>query len=432
MGEKETEATVTGKAPGNAIITATNKYNSNLVRTFELKVIQYDEDNNYLWEYTSEDRAQFGYSSDNKQGNKTGVARLSGLDWTFERDETNSLQSLNGGIGFGKGKEPENIHLEAETNRAINGIIIETASANSLANMTVKVGDNEVINCAVPKSVDKHCSEISALNLENLTGKVSIDFVTPKFDPSKEGDDTYLEPGVTVLKAIWFQYAEESFDFVTEKTYDFKEMYEDIESPLYKTNLKGNELVLEDEDFVIKFAKINKTNDTEALTGYAKTNSDIQVMLKKTNEVVKKVSFEYQSASSANQYNLYSSILGAAPYEGPVTYGDNSKVSGTILAENINAINLKPNKTNYVGLKSLTIKTVAGEHASIESISFADGAIPTKVEYEEGDVFEPEGLGLATIKFSNASIADMTIGTDSFIFYDGPSYDEPQIIVEKN
>ena len=99
---------VTGKTPGTAELTATNTYNSNLTKTFTIKVINFDEENDYLWQYKSSDRAQFGYdSTEAKQGVLEGDANLNGQIWHFTRSKLSSLQSSMGAVGFGKGGDPE-------------------------------------------------------------------------------------------------------------------------------------------------------------------------------------------------------------------------------------------------------------------------------------------------------------------------------------
>ena len=208
---KGLKCAITGVSEGAVTVSATNDYNKSIVGYFYPNVINFSEKNNYLWEYKSEDRKEFGYDSkEAKQGTKEGVANLGGKEWSYSRSETTSLQSSHGAVGFGKGSEPEtHIHLETENSRIIKKIVIEAASHKALAQMTVKVGDTPIISQKCPDVYyDKVQSVSSADNLA-LEGKISIDFETPEYDPSRSEDPTYIKPGATYIKSILIYYVDE-------------------------------------------------------------------------------------------------------------------------------------------------------------------------------------------------------------------------------
>ena len=78
------KATVTGVSAGTTTLTATNKYSDDLVEKFTIKVIDFDSENEYLWEYS--DRSPFGYDSKTApQGLTSGTADLNGMSWDFLR-----------------------------------------------------------------------------------------------------------------------------------------------------------------------------------------------------------------------------------------------------------------------------------------------------------------------------------------------------------
>lgn len=214
--DDSTKATVTGLKAGEATVTATNDYNKTLVKYFNIKCLDVDEDNVYLWQYKSEDRAQFGYNYSNaKNGTPTGVATLNGKEWSYSRSIASSLQSKYGAVGFGKGESPETlVHLETESTRIVKQIVIETASSNSLAKLTAKVGDTVVLNeVTVEKTSYDEVGTITS-ELCNAEGKISLDFVTPAYDPSRKDDPSYKAPGAVYLKSILIYYAEEVVDHI--------------------------------------------------------------------------------------------------------------------------------------------------------------------------------------------------------------------------
>lgn len=425
-------ATVKALKSGEVIITATNDYSPSLKYEFHINCIDFSSGNMSLWEYSNNDKNQFGYTSDNKAGIQSGTANLGGLEWDFTRSEVVSLNtSKTGMIGFGKGKAPETrVELVNKNKRKVERIEIQTVSAYALTNITIKVGDTEVINCKTPSSTEDVPPAINSGTLEDLTGDISILFETPEYDAKEEAEhpDTYKAPGAFYIKYIWITYEPEIIEYVTEKTYDFASMYADTESEFYKlVPSSAAAKVYEDDDFVISFAKIAKPADSDKNPNCAKTNADIEIFPKNNKEVIKTINFEYAAqTNNNNRFDVYTSVLGGAPYTTKIASGDNSSVSAVIYDANINAVKLAANTNYNVALKTLTIKTVAGEHAVMDSVAFTEGAAPTKLEYNDGDLFDPTGLGEATVKFTNTEIPDVKISTDSFTYYDGPSYDKPE------
>lgn len=206
------KATVTGVKEGTATLEAVNDFNYTLTKTFTIKVINFSEDYDYLWQYQSSDREQFGYVNETgkKAGFTEGDAILGGMTWHYTRSEATSLQSSMGSIGFGKGGEPEkHVHLETENVREVKNITIEAASANSLAKMTVKVGETLFMN---EKEVLRPSYDtVGTLNSENsefATGKIEIDVITPAVDKDQLENPDYKVPGAFYLKSILINFNE--------------------------------------------------------------------------------------------------------------------------------------------------------------------------------------------------------------------------------
>lgn len=205
-----TKIDITGVTAGSCVLTAKNNYNESLVAKFYINVIEFDEATDYLWQYASSDRAQFGYTTDLKEGTATGTAKLNGMDWAYERSKAVSLNtSQSGYLGFGKGGDPEtHLHFESENARTVNSIKIEATSANALAKMTVKVGDVTYLNeVEVPKLTD------DVMALENgtitpATGKIEIDVVTPEYDKTQADNPDYKKPGGFFIKSILIDFEE--------------------------------------------------------------------------------------------------------------------------------------------------------------------------------------------------------------------------------
>ena len=203
-----TKADIVGKKAGSCVLSATNIYNESLVAKFFIKVIDFDEETDYLWQYASSDKAQFGYTTDTKAGIASGTANLNGMEWDFVRSNVSSLNtSTTGYLGFGKGAAPEtHIHFESTNARTVNFISIEAISANSLAKMTIKVGETTYLdNATVPKKTD----DVAPIICDDVTpaaGKIEIDIETPAYDSSRKEDPTYREPGGFFIKSILIDF----------------------------------------------------------------------------------------------------------------------------------------------------------------------------------------------------------------------------------
>ena len=203
---------VTGLTAGVTELLAQNDFNYSLKKTFTIKVIDFDIENDYLWQYESADRKQFGYDYQTaKLGTVEGDAKLGDLTWHYTRSKTTSLQSSMGAIGFGKGEEPEtHIHLETENIRLIEKFTIEAASAKSLAKMTIKVGETYYLNeKVVPADSWDVIGTITSDPVLPTDGKIEIDIYTPEMDKSRIDDPTYQKPGAFYLKSILVNYKEE-------------------------------------------------------------------------------------------------------------------------------------------------------------------------------------------------------------------------------
>lgn len=420
------KAKIVGKKAGKVTFTATNTYNPNtLFRKFEATVVDFDEDNMNLWEYKSEDKSQFGYTSSNKQGVASGTAVLNGLSWEFTRSEAISLNLSKGGmLGFGKGSEPETlVKLVNHNLRKVKNISIETCSANGLAALTVKVGDTTVIEGSTPSSNKDSFPAMSSGALENLTGDISIQFDTPAMDPTRVEDDTYLKPGSVYIKSIWITY--EEVPFIPEYTFNFEEMYSDPTSVLSQnvTSKTAKTFTIRENYYSITFTKIRNSDDNG--NEYFEVNSDIDIVLNKNNKVIKSIEFEWEVFNNKNKYSVQSTVFGGEPYIYTSEQSDTGILEKDIEEANINAVRLSAGNTTYVGLKSITINAEDGEHCSINGISYAVDAKPTKVEYAAGETFDPAGLPNLSVSFENSGMDPIEISNEFVNFYDGPSYENP-------
>ncbi len=435
------KADIEGLSEGNVTFTATNEYNPALVRNFEATVINYDDENMYLWEYQTSDRAKFGYVNEDgkKAGVADGVANLAGLDWTFHRSEVKSLQSKQGGVGFGKGSDPEKlVTLKSTNTREIKKIVIETASANSLANITVKVGDNEVINKATPKFSSAAIGSVSYVDSEEnpskYSGDILIQFDTPAFDESKLEDESYRAPGAVYLKSIWIEYYEINLDWKTNVTYDLNAKYLESKDADFKsgyftgltTSAKPLSINDEENGITINLEKIKQygSSDNVKLIDHALTNGYIDIILNKPDEVIKQVKFEYINGTNKTTYTEYASVFGGAPFVNTIDSSNTGLCGKFISSDNVNAIRFVP-KGNNVAVHSISVKTIEGVQLEIDSLSLKEGAAASKLSYKQGEVFDPEGLEDISVSFTNDNVNPIDIPSNEITWYDGPSYEDP-------
>lgn len=265
--EDSMKATVKGVSAGTCTIKAINDYNSTLIGEFTVKVLDISDENSYLWQYdSSTDRKEFGYSTDTKAGTPSGVAVLNGREWSYTRSKASSLQTDYGALGFGKGKEPETlVHLETESNRVVEKIVVEAASANSLAKLTVKVGETAIFNQVQLDRVSYDVVGTLTSELCSAEGKITFDFVTPEYDPAGAEDPNYKAPGAVYLKSILIYFQEETIDRIeisedsTMKVDYFKgESFSEQGLILEKVTSRGNRFVVDIEnELVNENLKIN-------------------------------------------------------------------------------------------------------------------------------------------------------------------------------
>lgn len=428
---------VTGLNAGTALLRVTNTYNQSLVREFTIHVIEFDEDKDYLWQYTSEDRKQFGYNSQTaKQGIKEGDAVLNGMTWHFRRSATTSLQSSMGAVGFGKNAEPETaIHLETMSDRVVKDFTIEAASANSLATMRIKVNgvdyplnQADLVDGKVSRAIYDVISPIHTTGVGEEKGKIEIDFSTPPYNPAQADDPEYKVPGAVYLKSILIHFGDAA-PAVTTETFDFKEMYDDPEDGYFDTlTTTAKADSVSKNDFTVYFDKIKKeSTSSEKIPGYAHTNSYIDITLTKPNEVIASIEFKftYGTSSSHNVYSLNKSKSGGAPY---IATGISSDTANEILKANIfdehcNALRLTNQNTYNIGLEYLVIKTKSGVNPTIKEIEVPEEFVPVKKDYIVGEVFSTEGLPNLSIIYNEDGIESDELSPDSLDWFDGVSYD---------
>ena len=423
------KADITGVRAGHAELTAINKYNNDLKKTFYITVIEFDEEKDYLWQYNSDDKAQFGYTSEQKAGTKKGDAVLAGMIWHYERSSVESLNvSQSGYIGFGAGSKPEtHLHFETDNSRGVKSIAFEATSAHSLAKMTVKVGETVFMNeMTVPRLTDD-IQPLVASKDEAASGNIVIDVYTPEFEEGREDDPTYYAPGAFSLKSIRIAF-ESAPEFKTTKTFNFKEMYDDEEDTiLHNLSKTASEKSFVDGDFSVYFKSVKKEADSdEKIPGYAHSNGYIDVLYTKPGEVISMVEFKftYGTTSSKNVYNLEVSKAGGTPF---TNVGSSSDANGSLISyvhsDNINAIRLNVKNSYNVGLEYLTIKTRDGVQASIKEIQKPATFAPKKTSYVVGEAFDPDGLGNLTIVYNEEGISNDILPISELVWYDGPSYD---------
>ena len=424
------KVTVKGLKPGQAVLTATNDYNKTLTYSFTIKVIEYDEDNDYLWQYSTQDRKQFGYIyQERPQGVAEGDATLNGVTWHFTRSNVVTLQSSMGAVGFGRGSEPEtHVHLETDNIRAVEKFTIEAASARSQAKMTITVGDTVFMDQkTVPSDYyDEVRTIYSDDNVEAAVGKIQIDVYTPAYDPSQEENPNYQKPGAFFLKSILINFADDT-PVATEKTYNYKEMYDDTESDFY-TSLPTNKgtRTYEDSDFSIEFAGIKK--ETEAVPGYPLTNGDITIKPVKSGEVFYKVEvkFFYAELTSVNNYKIEKSKTDGLTYfaTGAAVNKDVNEMKISLNEDHINNIRIKASNSTFVGIEYIKISTLAGNPWTVKSIDVPSEYVPNKTSYLVGESFSPEGLPDLEISFNESGSRPEILASTALTWYTNSELDK--------
>ena len=421
--------TIEGLKPGTSVLTATNDYNPTLTYSFTIKVIDFDEENQYLWQYNSEDRKEFGYVYQQvPNGVKEGDACLNGVTWHFIRNKVTSLQSSMGAVGFGKGEEPEtSLHFEVDNIRTVKDITIEAASANSQAKMTVKVGETKFMDDV---TVEKDYWDViktiySDEDALPSSGKITIDVTTPEFDPKLDGTDGYKKPGAFYLKSILISFKEES-EIPTTKTYNFKEMYDDTDSTFYKSlTTSPKTLEVGDEDVAVTLVNVKK--ETDKVKEHATINGSIDIKVNKPNEVIYKVELKlnFGELSSLNTFVFEKSRSGGLQYFTTTIQNDSTGVlNASLFEDHFNTVRLNTKNNTYVGLVSLKIETLPGKAYTVEGIVVPEVFEPTKKDYVVGDEFSTEGLPNLTIEYKDEGVRPDVLPITDLDWYDGPSYDK--------
>ncbi len=425
--EKGKSATIVGLKEGTSYLKVTNTYNNELTKTFTVKVFDFNPEKQYFWQFDKDtDKAKF-------EGFKDGIANLSGVEWDFNRAQSGYVKPLYNGLGFGKGGEPEtDLKLKAYNSRPISSISIEAASANSLAKMSVKIGETTVLDRTTVSKVDydKNMKFYDVVPEEPLAGDIEIHVETPEVDPSPEDSDTYKTPGAFWLKTIFINYADEPV-YKTTRNYDIKGMYDSAESnPINSLNTTAKELVMPDtdEDFSITFTNIRKEKSSDAVPGYVQTNGDILIESKKSTEAIKYVELKLPTTETVpvpkNTFILETSRLGGEPYScTEIKTDQNGLLKAYVYGNNISAIKLRSKSTTFVGLDYFTVKTQEGNHGVIDSLVTPESFVPDRLNYVVGMVFDTLGLGNLRVAYTDPNIQQDVLKPTDLEWFDGASYE---------
>ncbi len=425
---------VTGKSEGTSYLTATNTYNPLLTKTFTIKVIDVEEDDTYLWQYNS--------SNDLKKfdGRKNGRANLNGVEWDFERSKGENTGTYYGGLSLGGSKNPEtSIKLKAHIFRPVKNISIECASMNSWHKMSVKVGETTFIDNKPIERVYNDAMSLysSPLNLEAATGDIEIDISCDEYKvPEGMEPSDFQGPGTFWLKSITIIF-DDAPSTVTEKTFNFKEMYDDEnDTILHNLTTSPKEISFEEDNFNIRFAKVKKeASSNEKIPGYAHSSGAIDVKLNKADEVISKVEFKftYGEMSSKNYYSLETSKSSGFVYSSSnITNNNEGLLRSYIFVENVNSIRFNVQNSYNVGLEYLKIYTRSGESGTINNLIVPEKLEPTKTEYTAGQLFDSAGIDVFKLTFNEANVPNEIINSYQLDWYDGTSYEsDPENAVKK-
>ena len=411
---------VKGKAAGYCELTAQCKYNPTLKNTFKIDVVDYNEDTSYLWRFDKDiDVAPF-------TDRESGVAQLGGLEWEFSRSNLVKVSADTGALKFGLSKQPETeIRLTAHNTRKISHITIETASANSQSVMNVSVGETKYIEDAVCSKLGSDNSFdllTSSASVEKTAGDIVIDVKTPKYEQSQDTPDSgYKAPGAFYIKSITILFEDEP-TFANSKKYDFKAMYADEEDTVLHTlPATAKAVSIVDDDYEINFANAKK--ETEDIPEYALSNGNIDIKLKRPDEVISKIEFKYVDGGKGGVYSLSTTRVGGEPFANTNTKGDGDGLIKTyILEDNVNFVRLT-NGDKFVGLEYLEIKTRTGVVGTIKELAKPEKFEPAKKVYGKNDEFVPDGMNDALIKFNEIGVRDVHLPVSLLEWYDGVSYE---------
>lgn len=426
------KAKVVGVKVGSSELKVTNTYNRQLSKSFSISVVDFNENNDYIWQYDSSvDLAKFS--------SKDGRAYLSGMEWDFTREKGAKAHTLNGGVAFGttgnmtQGIDPNpetRLEFNAHNSRVVKSITVEGSSTNAQANMTIKVGDKTYLETKLDEDDNKVLTKYTSSVDEYVAGDISILIETPEYDPSKSDDFSYRKPGNCTIKSILVSF-DEAPEFATSKTYDFKAMYNDENDETFASlNSSSTKAInITDDTFDINLEKVSKPEgkDTDKITGVALSNGYIDIKCLKENEVISKVEFkiDYGTATSKNYYSVHTSRFGGIPYSNSeiVNLKDTDIVKSYIFPDNINAIRLVNRNSYNVGLDYLKVYTRAGKQATIKFVLAPETFVPTKTSYNDGDLFNPEGLPSCVVNFNESDIRNDYLAPSAFEWYDGTTYE---------
>ncbi|MBR4377444.1 MAG: hypothetical protein IKP50_00950 [Bacilli bacterium] len=432
------KATVVGVKSGSAQLTVTNTYNRNLSKAFKITVIDFNGENDYLWQFNNENKAPY-YNDLSKFDKKEGRVNLRGIEWDYYREKGVKAHSGNGGLCFGlsggNGSDPNpetRVTFEALNSRKVKSISIEASSTNSLSKMTVKVGDATFINnVTLEKPSGNVLSTYSSLSsITPAAGNILIDIETPEYSMSEAAADPYYKsPGNCCIKSIFISF-EENPSYVTTKNYDFRAMYNDeTDTVLHTLGTTAKEVNISDADFNIKIekAKQSGTGEDDKIQGVALTNGFIEISLNKENEVFSMVEmqFEYGTSTSKNIFSLQTTRSGGSPFSNSQFYNDKDTglLKTYVFPDNTNKIRLEPHNSFNVGLDSLKISTRTGVQATIKEVVAPVSFRADKMDYVTGEYFNPTGLPNVNLVFNEDSIRDDYLSPTDFEWFDGASYD---------
>lgn len=428
-------------AEGFSKIKVINKAAPSVTGEFNAKVIDFDDVNEYLWQCgDTVDRKPFGYVStkENPAGVQSGVATLGDLDWEFNRSAVRALNSGNGALAFGKGKAPESFTLKTANTRKVKQIIVEHASANSLAKLSVSIGETTFMPVSAPKPNNSKLT-YSTIDCSSAKGDIKLSWETPEYDPSREGEADYKAPGATYLKSIRIIYdvedclgikvAEDSLHDIVfsdwdQYTTEGLKVMRITESGEYQIPL--SELKIENPDLSGNPSKATVKISFEAHNGTFETSYDIykgvSLSVKEGTEPDVKDYVEY---SEFNPLGLVVNIIcedsSQFDFTEKIKWCDSSKFSET--KATATDYELTNGCTKVIGFVEKNpslghVEVEINEVNEIVSMKLAN-EIPTKAQYLESDVFSEKGLVIEGYASDEKIAPSMLVNKLSW--YDGSS-----------
>lgn len=223
---KTRKCTVTGKKAGMSIIKTTNTYDTSLNKTFTIYIVDL-ADGDYLYQYPGNtgDKKILGYDKDEyPNGKLDGTTDLNGISWDYERNRIVYLANSSQALQIGKGCKPENneyenaedLTLKSKNTKKIKQINVETASADSLCDFTIKIGGITYLSTKAPKRNDSACTILTTGVIANgAQGDIELKWDNPEYDAECANPESdkfisqyYKGPGAIYFKSIYIQYEE--------------------------------------------------------------------------------------------------------------------------------------------------------------------------------------------------------------------------------